>query len=143
MSPHAASVQVKICGVTRVADALLAVELGADYLGLNFSVRSPRRLSVAAAREIAAAVAGCASLVGVFVDQPAAEITAVDREVGLDLIQLSGDEPPDLVAAFPGRAIRAFRTGGEPGEEALAAAGDAWALLVDAPHGTLHGGTGQ
>lgn len=137
-----AEVHAKICGITRPADAVLAADLGAGFLGLNFSPVSPRRLSIEQGREIAAAVAGRVPLVGVFVDQAADEIEEITERVGLDLVQLSGDEPASVLARFAGRAIRAFRTGGDPGAEALAACRGAWAVLVDAPHARLHGGTG-
>jgi len=145
-------VQVKICGITRVADAVLAADLGADYLGLNFYAGSPRCLDLARAKEIAAAVAGRAALVGVFVDHPAAEVEEIAAAVGLDYLQFSGDERPEHLARFAPRAIKVFRTGGDPGPAALAPYGGAWALLFDArsgggsgaagPAGALYGGTG-
>lgn len=140
-------VQIKICGITRVEDAVLAADLGADYLGLNFYAGSPRRLDLARAREIAAAVAGRVALVGVFVDHSASEVEGIAAAVGLDYLQFSGDEPPEHVARFAPRAIKVFRTGGDPGEAALAPYGDAWGLLFDAHGfgsggGSLYGGTG-
>lgn len=135
-------VRVKVCGVTDPAGALLAVESGADYLGLNFYPRSPRFVDVDRAREIAAVVRGRIALVGVFVGRPTAEIEEISGRVGLDLVQLSGDEGPAEVAPFAGRAIKVFRTGGDPGAEALAAYPGVWGLLFDAPHGALYGGTG-
>ncbi len=135
-------VRVKVCGVTDPAGALLAVESGADYLGLNFYPRSPRFVDVGRAREIAAAVRGRIALVGVFAGRSTAEIEEISGRVGLDLVQLSGDEGPAEVAPFAGRAIKVFRTGGDPGAEALAAFPGVWGLLFDAPHGSLYGGTG-
>jgi phosphoribosylanthranilate isomerase len=136
------AVKVKICGVTRPEDALAAVELGASYLGLNFCPVSPRCLTPARAREIATAVAGRVPLVGVFVNRPPAEVAAIDAEVGLDFLQFSGDEGPEDVDRFAGRAIKAFRTGGDPGPAALAPYARVWALLVDVQHAALYGGTG-
>lgn len=135
-------VKVKICGVTDPANALAAVELGADYLGLNFYPGSPRFVETGRALEIAGAVAGRVPLVGVFVNAPAAEIEEIAGRVGLDLVQFSGDEDPDAVAPFAGWAIKAFRTGGLPGREEIAAYGALWGVLIDAPHGSLYGGTG-
>lgn len=141
-------VKVKICGVTRPDNALLAAELGADYLGLNFYPGSPRYVDVARAREIAAAVRGArdarrqAELVGVFVNRPAAEVEEIAAAVGLDLVQWSGDEGEADIAPFAARSIKVFRTGGDPGEAALAPYGGVWGVLFDAPHGTLYGGTG-
>jgi phosphoribosylanthranilate isomerase len=138
----AGRVKVKICGVTRPEDALLAAELGADYLGLNFSPASPRYVEPARAREIAAAVVGRVPTVGIFVNHPPDEAEAIATEVGLDLLQFSGDEGEGTVTRFAPRAIKVFRTGGDPGPAALAPYAGVWALLVDAAHGALYGGTG-
>jgi phosphoribosylanthranilate isomerase len=140
--PREMAVKVKICGVTRPEDALAAVELGASYLGLNFCELSPRYVDLTRAREIATAVAGRVPLVGVFVNRPPAEVAAIDSEVGLDFLQFSGDEAPEEVNRFAGRAIKAFRTGGDPGPEALTPYAGVWALLVDVQHAALYGGTG-
>lgn len=134
--------RVKICGITRPEDAVLAADLGADYLGLNFSPMSPRCISIERGREIAEAVEGRVRLVGVFVDQPAEEIAEISDRVGLDHIQLCGDESAVLLGRFAGRATKAFRTGSDPGPEVLAPYQGAWALLVDASHAGLYGGTG-
>ncbi|HEX4965073.1 MAG TPA: phosphoribosylanthranilate isomerase [Thermoanaerobaculia bacterium] len=137
------AVKVKVCGITDPADALAAVEAGADYLGLNFYRPSPRYVEPARAREIAEAVRGRVSLVGVFVDSPRAEVEAVAGAVGLDLLQFHGSEGPGFVAPFAGRAVKAFRTGALPGAEELAAWEGVWGILIDAPHATLYGGTGE
>jgi phosphoribosylanthranilate isomerase len=118
------------------------VVLGADSLGLNFYRASPRFVSVERAREIAAAVAGRVPLVGVFVNHSRVEVQEIAERVGLDLLQFSGDEGPETVAPHAPRAIKVFRTGGAPGPEILAAYGDLWGILLDAPHGSLYGGTG-
>lgn len=129
---------VKICGVVDPTNARVAVEMGADFLGLNFYPRSPRYVDVDRAREIASAVRGSGvRLVGVFVNRPAREVEEIESEVGLDLLQFSGDETPAELALLAGRAIKAFRgTDGTVGWE------DAWAWLFDASHGSLYGGTG-
>jgi phosphoribosylanthranilate isomerase len=132
---------VKICGVVDPDNARMAVAMGADFLGLNFYPRSPRYVEVERAREIASAVRGSGvRLVGVFVNRPAREVEEIDSEVGLDLLQLSGDEIPEEAAPFAGRAIKAFRGTNSTGEREGWA--DAWAWLFDAPHGSLYGGTG-
>lgn len=134
--------RVKICGLIDPENAVTAVDLGADFLGLNFCAKSPRYVSPARACLIADAVRGRVPLVGVFVNATADEVAAVAERVGLDLLQFSGDEGPEDVAPFSARAIKVFRSGGDPGPEALAPYEDAWGLLFDAPHGTLYGGTG-
>ena len=130
---------VKICGVVDPENARTAVAMGADFLGLNFYPRSPRYVEVERAREIASAVQGTGvRLVGVFVNRPAREVEEIEAKIGLDLLQLSGDETPKETAPFAGRAIKAFR--GTAGTEGWA---DAWAWLFDAPHRSLFGGTGK
>jgi phosphoribosylanthranilate isomerase len=136
--------RVKICGVVDPANARLAAEMGADFIGLNFYVRSPRYVDPDRAREIAAAAReGGAQIVGVFVNLSAAEVGDIAGRVGLDLLQFSGDEPPEAVAPFADRAVKVFRTGGDPGAERLVAWEDVWGWLFDAPHGSLYGGTGS
>jgi phosphoribosylanthranilate isomerase len=135
-------VKVKVCGVIDPENAEAVVDLGADFLGLNFCAKSPRYVSPARACVIADAVRGRVPLVGVFVNASRDEIDAIAERVGLDLLQFSGDEGPAEVAPFAARAVKVFRSGGDPGPEALSPYGDAWGLLFDAPHGTLYGGTG-
>ncbi|MFL6261817.1 MAG: phosphoribosylanthranilate isomerase [Thermoanaerobaculia bacterium] len=135
--------KVKICGVTDPANALAAVEMGADYLGLNFYPGSPRFLTIERAREIVDAVRGRVPLVGVFVNAPAATIAEAVERVGLDLIQLSGAEGLEALGPFADRTIKAFRTGRLPGREELAAWSAVWGILIDAPHRSLYGGTGE
>ncbi len=159
--------KVKICGVTSPEEAVLAADLGADLVGLNFYPPSPRYLEPSQAMEIAAAVRARGAqtepvrLVGVFVNAPAAELEATARSVGLDLLQFHGDETPAEVAPFAARAIKAFRVAPEArkrnndpeGDQrkecdrldaaALAGYGDVWGVLVDSRHLQLYGGTGE
>jgi phosphoribosylanthranilate isomerase len=137
------AVKVKICGVTDPSNALAAVEMGADYLGLNFYPGSPRFLTLERAREIADAVRGRVPLVGVFVNASPGEIAETAERVGLDLVQFSGDEAPETVAPFAARAIKVFRAGHLPGHAELAAWSAVWGVLIDAPHRGLYGGTGE
>ena len=120
---------VKICGVRRPEDAELAARLGATMIGLNFWPRSRRCVERAAAREIAAALDGRVLRVGVFVDEEVDRIEATIAEVGLDLVQLHGDEPEEVVARFGRRAIRARRPAAAPIGGTVAV----FAYLVDAP----------
>jgi len=100
--------QVKICGVTRAADARTAVEAGADAIGVIFVPRSPRCVDERSAVEIRAAAENV-TLVGVFADVPAEQIVALAERVGLDAIQLHGQETPDfgveLSGLLPGRVV--------------------------------------
>ena len=135
--------RIKVCGVIDPDNARAVANMGADFLGLNFYPRSPRFVGPARAREIADAVRGRMTLVGVFVNASPAEVEDTMERVGLDLVQLSGDEEPGPYAHLAGRTIKVFRSGGDPGDEALAPWEDTWGLLFDAPHGSLYGGTGN
>lgn len=137
------TVKVKLCGVTDPANAAAAVELGVDFLGLNFYPGSPRFVDAGRALEIAGAVGGRVPLVGVFVNAATAEVEEIAGRVGLDLLQFSGDEGPEAVAPFAPRAIKAFRGGSLPGRSETAAYGEVWGVLVDAAHDSLYGGTGK
>lgn len=110
---------VKVCGVTSADDARMVAAAGADAIGLNFVPGSPRCLSVAAAREIAAAIPESVLVVGVFAGMPAAEVRRVAAEVGLDAVQLHGhlagagvvDLPQVCAELAPLAVIRAVRLG--------------------------------
>jgi phosphoribosylanthranilate isomerase len=90
--------RVKICGITSLADAELAVELGAWTLGLIFYEGSPRRCSLAEAQMIAAALRRRVELCGVFVNASLQEIVRAGEELGLSMLQLHGDEGPSFCA---------------------------------------------
>ncbi len=107
MSASAASAvpRVKICGLTSLDDAQLATDLGAWALGMIFYEQSPRRCSPAEAERIAAALRRRTELCGVFVNAPLERVVALSEDVGLTLLQFSGDEGP----SFCGEAAR--RTG--------------------------------
>ncbi|HEY9789925.1 MAG TPA: phosphoribosylanthranilate isomerase [Candidatus Obscuribacterales bacterium] len=89
----------KICGVTRVEDALAAVEFGADMVGLIFVPKSPRMVSDETARDIVNAVAGRASVVGVFQNEGQDVILEKRRALKFDLVQLHGGEPRSTAEA--------------------------------------------
>lgn len=136
-----APLYVKICGVTTEADAALAVDAGASAVGLNFVGASPRCVDAAAARRIADAVRGRARIVGVVADLDAAAARRLAHEVGLDALQLHGDEPDDVVVALAPLAYRAIRVAGpEDAIRAASAPGDE--VLVDAFVPGRLGGTG-
>src|SRR5436853_824187 len=110
--------KVKICGLTRVEDALFAAECGADFLGMIFVADSPRCIDVERAREIANAVRGRAKLVGVFRDAPTENVREIAEQVGLDFVQLHGSESDDDIVTIGVPVIKAInfttRTGGRP-----------------------------
>lgn len=137
---------IKVCGITSVADARLAVEAGADALGFVFWQMSPRKVDPARAAAIARELPPFVLRVGVFVDMARDDMARIADAVGLDLLQLHGDEPPEALAGLPRRAIKAVRVGkGFAQDEATRYVGRASGLLVDTrmPGETqLPGGTG-
>ena len=138
-------VAVKICGITTAEDARMAAAAGADAIGFVFWPKSPRAVDAATARAIAAVLPPFVLRVGVFVDASPEEMRRVADEVGLDMVQLHGQEPPEDVARAPRRAVKAIRVGpGFRAEEALRYDGTAAALLVDTlADGAGPGGTGH
>ena len=108
--------QVKICGLTRLADAELAVELGAWALGMIFFSDSPRRCSPFEASEIAARLRRRAHLCGVFVNAPLDAVAETVDEVGLDMVQLHGDEGPafcsEVARRTGARVVKAVQVAG-------------------------------
>jgi phosphoribosylanthranilate isomerase len=99
--------RVKICGVTSVADARLAVEAGADAIGLNFYPESPRCLSLDTAAAISAAVPPGVCRVGVFVDAARAEVARVVEQLALDAVQFHGDEDAEQCRGWTCTTIKA------------------------------------
>jgi phosphoribosylanthranilate isomerase len=136
--------RVKICGIRRREDALLAAELGADALGFVFWPSSPRFLDPADAREIVAALPPFVSTVGVFVDQPASYVCDVARLLSLSAVQLHGDEALASYGLVPGRMIKAVPVrAGEDCLPAVSAISDAVTVLLDAHDPVKRGGTGR
>jgi phosphoribosylanthranilate isomerase len=131
------NIRIKICGITHPADAVLAVEAGADLIGLNFVPDSPRRLDLETASAIASAVAGRTERVGVFRDATPEEIDRVLRRVDLDRLQFHGSESEAAVEAVDLPVIKAIR--GADAEAAAAYPGTI--LLLDHPDGS--GGSGR
>ncbi len=149
---------VKICGLTRLDDALAAAGAGADYLGFIFYPGSRRAVTPDVVRPIAQALRqrpACPVLVGVFVNAPGPDMARILEDCQLDLAQLSGDETPNLIgdpqSLLWGRVYKALR----PTSLLEAEAEAEWYqppavhhpqtpdLLLDAYHSTQYGGTGQ
>jgi phosphoribosylanthranilate isomerase len=125
--------KVKICGVTRPADALAAAEAGADFIGLIFA-KSPRQVDVPRAREIVKALPKGVEAVGVFMNHPLAELRETAAAVGLRLVQLHGDENADYCRAAGVPVIKTFDTFNDASLDRLKAY-DAYAFLLDLPKG--------
>jgi phosphoribosylanthranilate isomerase len=133
---------VKICGITRVEDATIAVSLGATAVGFIFWPGSPRRVAPADAAAIGAALPQEVWKVGVFVDAPADHIRRVIEEARLTAVQLHGSETPAAAAALNARVIKAIALEHVDSPEAL----DDWRgvpILLDANDPVRKGGTGR
>jgi phosphoribosylanthranilate isomerase len=139
-------VLIKICGITSPEDGLFAAEAGADAVGFVFWAMSPRRVDVERAAAISRLLPPFVLRVGVFVDASRDEMARAADTVGLDLLQLHGEEPPEAFAGLPRRALKAVRVGrGFKAKEALRYAGQAAGLLLDtrlAGDTAMPGGTG-
>lgn len=134
---------IKICGLTTIADALAAAEAGADMIGLNFYIRSPRFVSTETASKIAAALPGRICKVGLFVEEPARSVRKIAELLGLDAVQLHGSYPRGIAGKLPRfTLIRAFHVAAEEDLDQLEAA-EADYFLLDGLAAGLHGGTGR
>jgi phosphoribosylanthranilate isomerase len=135
---------VKICGITSAEDALLAVEAGADAVGLVFWPGSPRHVDTATARRISGALPASVVRVGVFVDAPVDDMARAAEEACLDLLQLHGNEPPEALRSLPRRAWKAVRVGWDFAvADALRYEGHAAGILLDSRAEGPPGGTGK
>ncbi len=136
------TVRVKICGLTRLEDALCAVRLGADALGFNFWPGSRRFVSPAEARAIIRRLPPLVTTVGVFVDPSHDEAVAAAAIAGVQVIQLHGAESPAFCRAFQLPVLKALPVGGPEALAAAAPYAGLPGLLLDAPS-PGHGGSGQ
>jgi len=139
-----AVVRSKICGITRVEDALAAVEAGADAIGLVFYAKSPRAVSVQQARAIVAALPPFVTSVGLFVDASRCELVEILDAVPLDLLQFHGDETPDECDHYGRPYIKALRV--KPGDDIAAQVAryaNARGVLLDTFVPGIPGGTGE
>lgn len=133
---------VKVCGITRVEDAVLAVEVGAEMIGLNFVPSSPRCVSAERAREIRAAVARRAEIIGVVANLDVATMLSLRTEAQLDALQLHGDEPPLVFEKLSRSDYKAVRVLDERDVE-LARSYPGARILVDAKVPGVLGGSGH
>ena len=106
--------RIKICGITTVDDALAAARAGADAIGLNFYRQSPRSVEPETARRIVEVLPPGVVKVGLFVNASHEQVCLTFDQLGLDLAQLHGDEPPEFLRRLGERPVmRAFRVGEE------------------------------
>lgn len=144
--------RIKICGITNLDDARSAAAAGADAIGLNFFSKSRRFVDPEIARAVATSLPASVTKVGVFVNHSADEIAEIVKHVGLDYIQLHGDEVPQLLTQLPKhvgivRAHRCTKDGLAPLahylDECRANGRVPNAVLIDADSGAEFGGTGE
>lgn len=136
--------RVKICGITRVEDALAAARLGADAVGLVFYAESPRAVSISQAQALVRALPPFITVVGLFVDAVPEEIRQVLASVPLDLLQFHGNEPPAACRVYQRAYIKALHVGKDMDLVARARHyDDAAGILVDTYVKGLPGGTGR
>lgn len=137
--------RIKICGITRVADAHAAANAGADAIGLVFWPGTPRFVTPAQARAIVAELPPYVSVVGLFVDPEPQAVRAALDAVPVDVLQFHGTEPAEFCRAFGRRYVKAIPVQDRVDLlESASAYDDAAALLFDAfREGDLPGGTGR
>lgn len=156
--------QVKICGITNIGDALVAAKAGADFLGFNFYEPSPRYIAPEIAKTIISQIKNSVTFnplcVGVFVNEDQPTVSQILEVCQLDAVQLHGDESPEFVNHFGGRAFKALRPQSTGEADALVQryagnvqrstvsgqqpiGGKLPHLLLDAYHPDLYGGTGH
>ena len=136
--------RVKICGITRVEDAICAVQSGADAIGLVFYAESPRNISLQVAQQIVAALPPFVSAVGLFVNASENKIETVLSQLRLDVLQFHGDETVAECTQFNLPYLKAIRV--KPDTNLLQYCDEfnsAKALLLDAHSDAAYGGTGQ
>jgi len=136
--------RIKICGITRVEDARIAVDAGADAIGLVFYAPSPRNVGLTRAQEIISAVPPFVTVVGLFVDPAQDQVESVLRACTLNLLQFHGDEAPEFCRGFGMPYIKAARVRADADlVQYLSPYHAAQGWLLDAYHERLYGGTGE
>lgn len=134
--------KVKICGITSVDDALLAVDAGADALGFVFFEKSPRHVTPDVAAGIIAKLPPLVQVVGLFVNADPDVVNRTADHCGLDIIQLHGEESPEFCRLVRRRVMKAFRVRGPESLVPLPEFHVA-AYLLDAYSPNAYGGTGE
>ncbi len=135
--------RVKICGITRVEDALAAAQAGADAVGLVFASDSPRRVDLAQAAAVSGALPPYVTVVGLFVDATPETVHEALRRVPLDLLQFHGNETPDYCRAFSRPYVKTIHMTPDVNLHAEDSRyADAAGLLLDTYSPAAAGGTG-
>jgi phosphoribosylanthranilate isomerase len=141
--------RIKICGMTRLADALCAVEAGVDGLGFIFYPKSPRQIEPDKAQAIVSRLPPLVDAVGVFVDEELSRVAEIVRDCGLNLVQLHGSESPIYCRELAGLApccklLKVIRVGEQTSAAEIARYDDVvHGYLLDTYRHKIVGGTGQ
>ena len=136
-------VKIKICGITNIEDAEAAAGFGADMLGFIFAP-SPRKIEPEKARDIIHNIPPFVKTVGVFVNEDPAMIKQIMSFCGLDIVQLHGDESPDICQGLMPRSVKSFRLKDESSLQDISSyCGKARAFLFDTYAENARGGTGK
>ena len=136
--------KVKVCGIRRLEDALMAIDLGAWALGFVFHPPSPRFVAPEDAASVVSKLPAGVIKVGVFVDWSLEDVNATVRNVGLDAVQLHGKETPEFARGVSSRETwKAFRVSGDFRSEAVDAYSDCTRILLDTYSPDSAGGTGE
>ncbi len=136
--------RVKVCGITNIEDAKVCVELGVYAIGFIFAKKSPRRITFEKAREIISSLPPFIQSVGVFVNEEYQLIEDAIRYCGLDLVQLHGDESPQICERLMPRVIKAIRVKDRSSlGEIEKYRGKVKAILLDTYVKEVEGGTGR
>jgi phosphoribosylanthranilate isomerase len=137
-------VQIKVCGITNLEDALYLEAQEVEFLGFNFVKKSPRYVSPQKANEIIQELSPSTLAVGVFQNQSKEEIEQILSICDLDLLQFHGSESPELLAQFEHQKIKVFSVTDDFDPQVLTAYNDvADYFLFDSKVGNIEGGTGQ
>jgi len=134
---------VKICGITRLEDAITASDLGARALGFNFYKKSKRYISPERAAEIIKDLPGHILKVGLFVNSCEDEVEEINSKLELDLLQFHGDETPEFCKKWGDKVIRAFRIEKEDQLDEIRKYDFARMIIIDAAVKGQFGGTGK
>ncbi len=135
-------VKVKICGITTLKDAVNAVNAGADFLGFNFYKKSPRYISLSKAEAIIQKLKGRVKTAGVFVNEDIDTVNLAAGKLGLDLVQLHGDESPSYCLKVRKPVIKAIRVSSKQDLKGLGRFRVRY-FLFDSFSKGLFGGTGK
>jgi phosphoribosylanthranilate isomerase len=139
-----ARTRIKVCGITRLNDAMAAAAVGVDGLGFIFVKQSPRYIEPEQVREIVRQLPPFVDAVGVFLNEEATVVDEIARYCGLTLVQLHGDETPAYCRSLPRQVLKVVRVGPDFDQDILRSYEEGvHAFLFDTFHKELAGGTGR